>query len=133
MIPVLPTHVIILKSGSLPRMIMPMELSDTENPRRYGSDLKRKLKKEGAFELYEKIVQLKMLSSDGKRYKTDVANTEQLLRIIQSVPSQKAEPFKAWLARVGRERVEETIDRVLETYLKKGKEYAILTDEISRT
>ena len=109
MIPVLPTHVIILKSGSLPHMIMPMELSDTENPRRYGSDLKRKLKKEGAFELYEKIVQLKMLSSDGKRYKTDVANTEQLLRIIQSVPSPKAEPFKAWLARVGRERIEETL------------------------
>ena len=144
-------------------------LTGTENPRRYWSDLKRKLKKEGAVELYEKIVQLKMLSSDGKRYKTDVANTEQLLRIIQSVPSPKAEPFKAWLARVGRERIEETIDpeqaidRALETYLKKGyseewvhqrllairirneltdewqkrgvekgKEYAILTDEISR-
>ena len=72
-------------------------LTSTENPRRYWSDLKRKLKKEGAVELYEKIVQLKMLSSDGKRYKTDVANTEQLLRIIQSVPSPKAEPFKAWL------------------------------------
>lgn len=83
-------------------------LTDTENPRRYWSDLKRKLKKEGAIELYEKIVQLKMLSSDGKRYKTDVANTEQLLRIIQSVPSPKAEPFKAWLAMVGRERIEET-------------------------
>ncbi len=101
-------------------------LTGTENPRRYWSDLKRKLKKEGAVELYEKIVQLKMLSSDGKRYKTDVANTEQLLRIIQSVPSPKAEPFKAWLARVGRERIEETIDpeqaidRALETYLKKG-------------
>ena len=144
-------------------------LTGTGNPRRYWSDLKRKLKKEGAVELYEKIVQLKMLSSDGKRYKTDVANTEQLLRIIQSVPSPKAEPFKAWLARVGRERIEETIDpeqaidRALETYLKKGyseewvhqrllairirneltgewqkrgvekgKEYAILTDEISR-
>ena len=144
-------------------------LTGTENPRRYWSDLKRKLKKEGAVELYEKIVQLKMLSSDGKRYKTDVANTELLLRIIQSVPSPKAEPFKAWLARVGRERIEETIDpeqaidRALETYLKKGyseewvhqrllairirneltgewqkrgvekgKEYAILTDEISR-
>ncbi len=69
-------------------------LTGTENPRRYWSDLKRKLKKEGAAELYEKIVQLKMLSSDGKRYKTDVASTEQLLRIIQSVPSPKAEPFK---------------------------------------
>ena len=76
--------------------------------------------------MYEKIVQLKMPSSDGKRYKTDVDNTEQLLRIIQSVPSPKAEPFKAWLARVGRERIEETIDpeqaidRALETYLKKA-------------
>ena len=144
-------------------------LTGTENPRRYWSDLKRKLKKEGAVELYEKIVQLKMLSSDGKRYKTDVADTEQLLRIIQSIPSPKAEPFKAWLAMVGRERIEETIDpeqaidRALETYLKKGyseewvhqrvlairirneltdewkkrglekgKDFAILTDEISR-
>lgn len=67
-----------------------------------------------------------MLSSDGKRYKTDVANTEQLLRIIQSIPSPKAEPFKAWLAMVGRERIEETIDpeqaidRALDTYLKKA-------------
>ena len=144
-------------------------LTGTANPRRYWSDLKRKLKAEGADELYEKIVQLKMLSSDGKRYKTDVANTEQLLRIIQSIPSPKAEPFKAWLAMVGKERIEETIDpeqaidRALDTYLKKGyseewihqrllairirneltdewkkrgvqkgKEYAILTDEISR-
>ena len=144
-------------------------LTGTANPRRYWSDLKRKLKAEGANELYERIVQLKMLSSDGKRYKTDVANTEQLLRIIQSIPSPKAEPFKAWLAMVGKERIEETIDpeqaidRALDTYLKKGyseewihqrllairirneltdewkkrgvqkgKEYAILTDEISR-
>ena len=144
-------------------------LTGTANPRRYWSDLKRKLEAEGANELYEKIVQLKMLSSDGKRYKTDVANTEQLLRIIQSIPSPKAEPFKAWLAMVGKERIEETIDpeqaidRALDTYLKKGyseewihqrllairirneltdewkkrgvqkgKEYAILTDEISR-
>lgn len=144
-------------------------LTGTANPRRYWSDLKRKLKAEGANELYEKIVQLKMLSSDGKRYKTDVANTEQLLRIIQSIPSPKAEPFKAWLAMVGKESIEETIDpeqaidRALDTYLKKGyseewihqrllairirneltdewkkrgvqkgKEYAILTDEISR-
>ena len=144
-------------------------LTGTANSRRYWSDLKRKLKAEGANELYEKIVQLKMLSSDGKRYKTDVANTEQLLRIIQSIPSPKAEPFKAWLAMVGKERIEETIDpeqaidRALDTYLKKGyseewihqrllairirneltdewkkrgvqkgKEYAILTDEISR-
>ncbi len=101
-------------------------LTDSENPRRYWSDLKRKIKAEGADELYENIVQLKMLSADGKRYKTDVATTEQLLRIIQSIPSPKAEPFKAWLAQVGRERIEETIDpeltidRALETYLKKG-------------
>ena len=76
--------------------------------------------------MYEKIVQLKMKSSDGKYYETDVANTEQLLRVIQSIPSPKAEPFKMWLAAVGRERIEETIDpeltidRALETYLKKG-------------
>ena len=144
-------------------------LTDTANPRRYWSDLKRKLKIEGAVEVYEKIVQLKLLSPDGKKRLTDVANTEQLLRIIQSIPSPKAEPFKAWLAMVGKERIEETIDpeqaidRALDTYLKKGyseewihqrllairirneltdewkkrgvqkgKEYAILTDEISR-
>ena len=100
-------------------------LSGTDNPRRYWSDLKRKMKKEGS-QLYEKIVQLKMRSSDGKSYKTDVATTEQLLRIIQSIPSPKAEPFKLWLAEVGRARIEETIDpeliieRALETYLKKG-------------
>ena len=100
-------------------------LAGTDNPRRYWSDLKRKMKAEGS-QLYEKIVQLKLLSSDGKRYNTDVANTEQLLRIIQSIPSPKAEPFKHWLAQVGRERIEETIDpeltidRALVTYLKKG-------------
>ena len=101
-------------------------LSESDNPRRYWSDLKRKMKKEGASELYEKIVQLKMRSADGKYYQTDVANVEQLLRIIQSIPSPKAEPFKLWLAQVGRERIEETIDpeltidRALETYLRKG-------------
>ncbi len=101
-------------------------LTDSENPRRYWSDLKRKLKAEGAEQLYEKIVQLKMLSSDGKRYNTDVADTQQILRIIQSIPSPKAEPFKQWLAEVGRERIEETIDpeltieRALTTYLRKG-------------
>lgn len=77
-------------------------LTGTENPRRYWSDLKRKLKTEGAVEVYEKIVQLKMTAPDGKKRLTDVADTEQLLRIIQSVPSPKAEPFKAWLAMVGR-------------------------------
>ena len=101
-------------------------LTGSENPRRYWSDLKRKLKAEGAVELYDNIVQLKLASADGKRRLTDVADTEQLLRIIQSIPSPKAEPFKLWLARVGRERIDETIDpeqaidRALETYLKKG-------------
>ncbi len=101
-------------------------LTGTDNPRRYWSDLKRKLKAEGAVELYEKIVQLKLTAPDGKKRLTDVADTEQLLRIIQSIPSPKAEPFKMWLAAVGRERIEETIDpeqtidRALETYLKKG-------------
>ena len=136
----------------------------------YWAKLKERLKAEGAEQLVTNCQQLKMKSpKDGKRYKTDVANTEQLLRIIQSIPSKKAEPFKAWLAMVGRERSEETIDpeqaidRALETYLKKGyseewihqrllairirneltdewrrrgvqkgREYAILTDEITR-
>lgn len=96
------------------------------SPRRYWSDLKRKLKKEGANQLYENIVQLKLPSEDGKNYKTDVANTSQILRIIQSIPSPKAEPFKQWLAQVGTERIDETIDpelaidRALATYLQKG-------------
>jgi hypothetical protein len=100
-------------------------LTGSENPRRYWSDLKHKLKAEGS-QLYEKIVQLKMPSSDGKSYSMDVADTEQLLRLIQSIPSPKAEPLKLWLAQVGRERIDETtdpelaIDRALETYLKKG-------------
>ena len=136
----------------------------------YWAKLKQRLKEEGADELLTNCQQLKMVASDGKRRLTDVANTEQLLRIIQSVPSPKAEPFKRWLAEVGRERIEETIDpeqaidRALETYLKKGydpdwvhqrllsirirneltdewqkrgvekgREFAILTDEITRT
>ena len=92
----------------------------------YWAKLKERLKKEGADQLLTNCQQLKMLSADGKRYNTDVATTEQLLRIIQSVPAKKAEPFKLWLAQVGRERIEETIDpeqaidRALETYLKKG-------------
>ena len=143
-------------------------LSGTDNPRRYWSDLKRKLAAEGS-ELYEKIVRLKMTAADGKKRLTDVADTEQLLRIIQSIPSPKAEPFKMWLAEVGRERIEETInpelaiDRAIGTYqkkgyseewihqrllsirvrnaltdewdkhgVKKGAEYAILTDEITK-
>ena len=144
-------------------------LGGTDNPRRYWSDLKRKLRKEGS-QLYEEIVQLKMRSpKDGKLYLTDAANTKQLLRIIQSIPSAKAEPFKLWLARVGTERIEEaidpelTIERALVTYqqkgyspewinqrlqaiqvrkeltdewqshgVEKGREFAILTDEITR-
>ncbi len=147
-------------------------LTDQKTPRsasNYWAKLKQRLKDEGANQLLTNCQQLKMTASDGKKRLTDVADTEQLLRIIQSVPSPKAEPFKAWLAMVGRERIEETIDpertidRALETYLKKGyseewvhqrllairirnelteewkkrgvkkgKEYAILTDEITR-
>ena len=147
-------------------------LTDQKTPRSastYWAVLKKRLKDEGANERLTNCKQLKMTAADGKKRLTDVANTEQLLRIIQSIPSPKAEPFKAWLAMVGRERIEETIDpeqtidRALETYLKKGyseewvhqrllairirneltdewkrrgvekgKEYAILTDEISR-
>ena len=98
---------------------------DQRHAAKYWSVLKTRLKKEGS-ELTTKCSQLKMRSADGKRYNTDVADTEQLLRIIQSIPSPKAEPFKIWLAQVGRERIEETIDpeltidRALETYLKKG-------------
>lgn len=136
----------------------------------YWAKLKERLKAEGADQLLTNCQQLKLKSpKDGKRYLTDVADTEQLLRIIQSIPSPKAEPFKMWLAQVGRERIEETIDpeqaidRALETYQKKGysdewihqrllairvrnaltdewqkrgvqkgREYAILTDEISK-
>jgi hypothetical protein len=143
-------------------------LTDSLNPRKYWSVLKTRLKSEGS-QLATNCSQLKMKSADGKRYNTDVADTEQLLRIIQSIPSPKAEPFKMWLATVGRERIEETIDpeqaidRAFETYIKKGyseewvhqrlltirirndlttewqkcgvqkgKEYAILTDEITK-
>lgn len=100
-------------------------LTDSPNPRTYWSVLKNRLKKEGS-ELATNCSQLKMKSADGKNYLTDVADTEQLLRLIQSIPSPKAEPFKRWLARVGYERIEETddpelaFDRAMETYLKKG-------------
>ena len=144
-------------------------LTESKNPRRYWSDLKRKLIKEGYSELYENIVQLKMKSRDGKKRDTDCSDTETLLRLIQSIPSPKAEPFKRWLAKVGTERIEETedpekaFDRAMETYfkkgystswinqriksievrkeltdewedrgVKKGLEYAILTDEITK-
>ena len=104
-------------------------LTDQPNQRgasNYWAKLKQRLKEEGADQLLTNCQQLKMLSSDGKRYKTDVADTQQLLRIIQSIPSPKAEPFKLWLAEVGRERIEETIDpeltieRALMTYQRKG-------------
>ena len=78
-------------------------LTGTDRPRKYWSDLKSKLNSEGS-QLSEKIGQLKMESTDGKFYKTDVADTEQLLRLIQSIPSPKAEPFKMWLAKIGNER-----------------------------
>lgn len=148
-------------------------LTEQKTPRgasTYWAVLKKRLKDEGADQLLTNCKQLKLKSpKDGKRYLTDVATTEQILRIIQSIPSPKAEPFKIWLAEIGRERIEETIDpeqaidRALETYLKKGyseewvhqrvlairirneltdewkkrglekgKDFAILTDEISR-
>jgi hypothetical protein len=100
-------------------------LTGTDRPRKYWSDLKAKLKKEGS-ELSEKIGLLKMQSSDGKFYRTDVADTEELFRLIQSIPSPKAEPFKLWLAQIAAERLDEmqdpelSIDRALEQYLKLG-------------
>jgi hypothetical protein len=141
---------------------------DYNTGRKYWNKLKQRLKEEGN-ELVTNCHQLKMTAADGKKRLTDVADTEQLLRIIQSIPSPKAEPFKLWLAQVGAERIDETIDpeltidRALETYSKKGyspewinqrlrtiqarkeltdewqshgveqgREYAILTDEITR-
>ena len=82
-------------------------LTESNNPRRYWSDLKRKLNSEGYTQLYDIIVQLKMISSDGKKYNTDCADAKSLLRIIQSIPSPKAEPFKQWLAQVGSDRLDE--------------------------
>ena len=144
------------------------EQIDYQKSRKYWNKLKQRLKEEGS-QLVTNCHQLKMTAQDGKKRSTDVANTEQLLRIIQSIPSKKAEPFKVWLAQVGRERIEETIDpeltieRALETYarlgydadwinqrlqtirarkeltdqwklhgVEQGKEYAILTDEVTR-
>lgn len=143
-------------------------LTESDNPRKYWSVLKTRLKNEGN-ELATNCSQLKMQAADGKMRKTDVADMQGIFRIIQSVPSPKAEPFKMWLAEVGKERIDEiidpelTIDRALDTYLKKGysrewinqrlqaiqvrkeltdtwqdhgvkagKEYAILTNEISK-
>ncbi len=103
-------------------------LTESKNPRRYWSDLKTKLKEEEGFsQLYEKIVQLKLLASDGKKYETDCADVETIFRIIQSVPSKKAEPIKQWLAKVGYERIQElndpskSIDRGRETWKKQGR------------
>ena len=147
-------------------------LTEQSSPRsasNYWAKLKQRLKEEGAGELLTNCQQLKLKAADGKRRLTDVANTEQLLRIIQSIPSKKAEPFKIWLAEVGRDRIEETMDpeliaeRLVATYERKGytrewinqrlqaisarkeltdewktrgiqqgKEYAILTDELTR-
>ena len=143
---------------------------DARHASTYWAVLKKRLNNEGAGQLLTNCKQLKMRATDGKMRLTDVASTEQLLRIIQSIPSPKAEPFKRWLAQVGRERIEETIDpeqaidRALETYQKKGydadwihqrilsirvrneltaewqargveqgREYAILTDEITKS
>ena len=101
-------------------------LTNANIPRNYWSDLKRKLKEEGS-ELHEKIVQLKLLSKkDNKNYLTDVLDTEGIFRLIESVPSPKAEPFKMWLASLGKERIDEVfdpekaIDRAIDYYRKKG-------------
>jgi len=101
-------------------------LTESNNARRYWSDLKRKLNTEGISQLYEIIVQLKMISSDGKKYITDCADAKGLLRIIQSIPSPKAEPFKQWLAQVGSDRLDEienpelATQRTRELYKLKG-------------
>lgn len=100
-------------------------LTDSSNPNNYWKVLKHRLKKEGS-QVVTKCNQLKLTASDGKKYLTDVLDTENILRLIQSVPSPKAEPFKIWLAKVGYERIEETEDpelafeRAMKTYLKKG-------------
>jgi DNA-damage-inducible protein D len=102
-------------------------LTDSNNPRRYWSDLKRKLIQEGFSQLYEIIVQLKLGSADGKKYATDCTDTKNLLRLIQSIPSPKAEPFKNWLAKVGYERMQEIADpeqslgRARENWQKLGR------------
>ena len=100
-------------------------LTESSRPRKYWADLKAKLIEEGS-ELSDKIGQLKMIAEDGKLRDTDVGDTEQILRLIQSIPSKKAEPFKLWLAKVGNERIDEThnpelaFDRAMKTYLRKG-------------
>ena len=101
-------------------------LTGSSIPKRYWSDLKRKLAKEGYIELYDNIVQLKFAAADGKHYATDCANTETMFRIIQSIPSPKVEPLKRWLAKVGKERIEEienpeiSMEQMQALYEKKG-------------
>ena len=110
-------------------------LTGSERPRKYWGDLKKKLEKEGS-QLSENIGQLKMQSSDGKFYKTDVAHVEQLFRLIQSVPPPKAEPFKLWLAQIAAERLDEmqdpelTIDRALEQYLQLGYSESLINQRL---
>jgi DNA-damage-inducible protein D len=101
-------------------------LTGSSIPKRYWTDLKKKLSNEGS-EVYDKIVRLKMEAADGKSRETDVADTEQVLRLIQSIPSPKAEPFKTWLAKVGYERMKEmvdpaqSLDRARENWQKLGR------------
>lgn len=108
--------------------IIEVLVENSKRPRKYWSDLKQKLISEGFIEVSEKIGQLKMIAKDGKMRLTDVADTKTLLRIIQTIPSPKAEPFKKWLAQVGSERLEEivnpelAINRAKETYIRKGYE-----------
>ena len=110
-------------------------LTDSLNPNNYWKVLKHRLLKEGS-QLVTTCNQLKMQSSDGKFYKTDIADTEQLFRLIQSIPSPKAEPFKIWLAKVGRERIDEIedpeigFDRLMETYLRKGYSKALINQRL---
>lgn len=106
-------------------------LTNSPNPRKYWSVLKTRLKAEGS-QLATNCSQLKMQSSDGKFYLTDVAETEQLLRLIQSIPSKKAEPFKMWLAKIGRERIEETQDP--ELTFNRAKEHLLwVKSQVIRT
>jgi hypothetical protein len=113
-------------------------LTESPNPRKYWSVLKTRLKKEGS-QLATDCSQLKLQSADGKFYNTDVASTEQLLRLIQSIPSPKAEPFKLWLAQTGYERIEEiqdpekSIDRAMENYLKLGYSKELRLEKTLRT
>ena len=131
------THIAIFNGGKIRRKLIGDRwffsvvdvvgiLTETERPRKYWSDLKNRLCDEGS-ELSAKIGQLKLASMDGKKYFTDVADTEVIFRIIQSIPSKKAEPFKRWLARIGYERIKEIEDpeivqqRMKKSFYKKGK------------